>query len=136
MALADTSTFKILLGLLSGANDLQKSAIGAGLARAAKIEVLTDQSVAADWQQQIAAINDPSFKTAATDSFGDVKIGALGGSPLGGTGTGSGLGAPPGSSGPAQSISSSSVPTRTFTITSSVGPASSPPASPASPVSP
>jgi hypothetical protein len=135
LALADTSTFKILLGLLGSANDLQKSAIGAGLAQAAKIEVLTDQTVAADWQQQIASINDPSFKMAATNSFGDVKIGALGGSPLGGTGTGPGLGAPQ-ATGSAQSISSSGVATGTFTITSSVGPASSPPASPAARVSP
>jgi hypothetical protein len=79
LALSDTSTFKVLLGLVATANDAQKSAIGQGLAQAAKIEVLTNQPLAADWQQQIAAITDPSFKTAATNAFGDVQLGAVGG---------------------------------------------------------
>src|SRR5665647_339836 len=98
LALSDPSTFKALLGLLANANDAQKGAIGQGLAQAAKIEVLTNQTLAADWQQQIAAINDPPFKTAAANAFGDVKLGAVGGaagaagSGFGGAGGGSGGG--------------------------------------------
>lgn len=123
LALADPSTFKVLLGLLANANDTQKGAIGAGLAQAAKIEVLTDQTLAADWQQQIAAINDPSFKTAALNAFGDVKLGAVGAGPgaagtgLGGSGSGSGGGS-------LQSIQSSPTPTQSFTFSSSTSGAS------------
>jgi len=90
LALADPATFKVLMGLLPNANDLQKGALGEGLAKAAKIEVLTDQATATDWQAQIAAITDPSFKTAATNAFGDVQLGAIGGGPLGAAGGGPG----------------------------------------------
>ena len=126
LALADPSAFKALIGLVPSASDLQKSAIGTGLAQATKIKVLTDQTLAADWQQQIAAINDPPFKIAATDAFGDVKIGATG-SPLGGTGVGPLNGPPaPTSSGPAQTIPSSSAATSSFTMSSSVSSAAGP----------
>ena len=90
LALADPATFKVLLGLLANANDVQKGALGEGLAKAAKIEVLTDQALAADWQAQIAAITDPSFQTAATNAFGDVQLEAVGGGPLGAAGGGPG----------------------------------------------
>src|SRR5664280_1875558 len=90
LAFSDPSTFKALLGLLANANDAQKGAIGQGLAQAAKIEVLTDQTRAADWQQQIAAVNDPPFKTAAANAFGDVKLGAVGGAAAGAAGSGFG----------------------------------------------
>jgi hypothetical protein len=92
LALADPSTFKALIGLVATANDLQKGAIGQGLAQAAKIEVLTNQAVAADWQQQIAAINDPTFKTAALNAFGDVQLGAVGGAAGGAAGSAAGAG--------------------------------------------
>src|SRR5450759_2466890 len=95
LALSDPSTFKGLLGLVANANDAQKGAIGQGLAQAAKIEVLTNQTVAADWQQQIAAINDPTFKTAALNAFGDVQLGAVGGAAGGAAGLG-GPGSAPG----------------------------------------
>src|SRR5665811_577501 len=42
LALADPSTFKVLLGLLANANDQQKGALGEGLTKAAKVEVLID----------------------------------------------------------------------------------------------
>ncbi len=118
LALTDPSTFKLLLGLLPNANDLQRGAIGEGLAQAAKIEVLADQTLAADWQEQIAAITDPAFKTAATDAFGDVVIGAVGGTPLGGI-LGGGGGGPQGStnSGTAEDIRSSSTKTQPFIFT-------------------
>ena len=124
LALSDPSTFKVLLGLLANANDAQKGAIGQGLAQAAKIEVLTDQTLAADWQQQIAAVNDPPFKTAAANAFGDVKLGAIGGaagaagSGLGGPGSGSGGGS-------LEDIRSRSTTTQSFTFTSSTSAASS-----------
>lgn len=121
LALLDPSIFKVLLGLLEGSNDLQRGAIGEGLAQAAKIEVLTDQAIAADWQQQIAAIGDPTFKAAATNAFGDVKLGAIGGGPLGG---GGGPAGPFGSPGPLQNFPSNAVSTQSFTITSSTTSAS------------
>ena len=82
VALADPASFKALMGLLANANDIQKGALGEGLAQAAKILVLTDQPLAAEWQQQIAAVTDPTFKTAAINAFGDVQLGAVGGGPL------------------------------------------------------
>src|SRR5665647_356254 len=46
LALTDASTFRVFLGLLAIANDLQKRAIAEGLAQATKIKVLTDQALA------------------------------------------------------------------------------------------
>jgi hypothetical protein len=116
LALADPSTVEVLLGLLVNANELQKGAIGSGLAQAAKIEVLTDQALAEVWQNQIAAIDDPAFKKAAIDGFGDVQLGAVGGGPLGGAGGGpSSQGRT--TSGPPQDIRSIPVPTQQFTST-------------------
>ena len=126
LALSDPSTFRVLLALLANANDLQKRALGEGLAQATKIEVLTDQALAEGWQDQIAAINDPTFETAATNAFGDVQLGAVGGGPLGGAGGG------PGSQGsinpaPSQNLRSTAVPTQqfVFTSTTTAGPSSS-----------
>ena len=123
LALADPSTFRILLALLANANDLQKRALGEGLAQATKIEVLTDQALAEGWQDQIAASNDPTFQTAATNAFGDVQLGAVGGGPLGGSG--GGPGSPlSGSSGPSEAPHSVPVPTKQFTFgaTTTAGP--------------
>jgi hypothetical protein len=117
LALSDTSTFKVLIGLVATANDAQKSAIGQGLAQAAKIEVLTNQPLAADWQQQIAAITDPSFKTAATDAFGDVQLGAVGGgAPGAGVGGFGGAGGGVGGGG-LQTIGQNGVATGSFNFT-------------------
>lgn len=122
LALADSSTFKVLLSLLANANDQQKGAIGEGLTKAAKVEVLTNQALAEDWQQQIAAITDPTFKTAATNALGDVRLGAVGGAA--GGDAGAGLGGP--GSGPAgggggapQDIRPNAVNTPSFTFTGS-----------------
>lgn len=138
LALLNPSMFKVLLGLLEGSNDLQRGAIGEGLAQAAKIEVLTDQAIAADWQQQIDAIDDPTFKAAVTNAFGDVKLGAIGGGPLGGDG--GGPAGPFGSPGPLQNFPSNAVSTQSFAITSSTTSASgsfaSTGRSPSTPVSP
>jgi hypothetical protein len=117
LALADPATFNVLLGLVGNANDTQRGALGEGLAQAAKIEVLTNQTLATQWQQQIEAITDPTFKTAATNAFGDVQLGAIGGGPLGAAGGGpGGLG---GGGGGLENLSSPAVPTGPFAFTGS-----------------
>jgi hypothetical protein len=116
LALADPTTFKVLLGLVANANDPQKGALGEGLAQAAKIEVLTNQTLATEWQQQIEAITDPAFKIAATNAFGDVRLGAIGGGPLGAAGGGPG-GA--GGGGSLESLVSAPVVTQPFAYTGS-----------------
>jgi hypothetical protein len=118
LALADPSTFKILIGLVANANDLQKAAIAQGLAQAAKIEVLTNQALAADWQQQIAAITDPTFKTAALNAFGDVQLGAVGGAAGGGVwGLGGGVGGAGGGGAAPIGQGGSAVATNSFNFT-------------------
>jgi hypothetical protein len=123
MAITNPSTFDALLALVANATDEQKSAIGAGLAQATKIEVLTNQALATEWQQKIAAITDRSFEIAATNAFGDIQLGATGsaagaaGSGLGGPGNGPGG---TGSSGPPETIGSNPISTQTFTLTSSI----------------
>ena len=85
------------------------------LAQAAKVLVLTNQELAVQWQQQIALVNDPSFKTAAAEALADVKLGSVGGGP------GSGLGGPGGGpgGGVVEDISPKSVGTLPFTFTAS-----------------
>jgi hypothetical protein len=129
LALLDPTTFKVLLGLLANANDLQKGAIGEGLAQAAKVEVLTNQAIAADWQQQIAAVTDPAFKTAALNAFGDVRLGAVGGGAGGLGAAGAGLGGPGGGPGGGggggpQDIRSAPTSTQSFTTSASTSGAS------------
>lgn len=117
LALADPATFKLLIGLVSSANDQQKAALGEGLTQATKIEVLTDQTLAADWQQQIAAITDQSFKIAATNALGDVQLGSIGGGNLGSAGGGP-AGAGGGGGGPPPTLPNT-VNTQGFTFTGS-----------------
>ncbi len=117
LALADPTTFKVLIGLLANANDQQKSAIGEALTQAAKIEVLTNQTLAADWQQQIAAITDPAFKIAATNALGDVQLGSVGGGNLGSSGGGSA--GPGGGGGTPATFPQNNTNTQGFTFTSS-----------------
>jgi hypothetical protein len=115
LALTDPSTFGALLGLLPNANDAQKGAIGRGLAQAAKVLVLTNQELAVQWQQQIALVNDPSFKSAAAEALADVKLGSVGGGP--GTGLGGPGGGPAG--GALEDIRPRSVGTLPFTVSAS-----------------
>ena len=138
LVLLDPTTFKVLIGLLANANDLQKGAIGEGLAQAAKIEVLTNQALAADHQQQIAAVTDQAFKTAATNAFGDVQLGAPGGGAGGLGAAGAGLGGPgggPGGGGGLQDIRSVPVSTSSFTTSAGTSGASGSSGSPGSPAS-
>jgi hypothetical protein len=122
LALSDATTFKVLIGLLANANEQQKGAIGEGLARAAKTEVSTNQTLAADWQQQIAAVTDLSFQTAATNALGDVQLGAIGGGPLGAVGGGGGQTNPfnqgPSNNGLPPQDGSNPKPTPSFTFSS------------------
>lgn len=117
LALADPTTFKVLIGLVATANDQQKGAIGEALTQAAKIEVLTNQTLAADWQQQIAAITDPAFKVAATNALGDVQLGSIGGGNLGSAG--GGPAGPGGGGGGPENIQSNPTNTQGFTFTGS-----------------
>jgi len=132
LVLGDPTLFKILIGLLANANDVQKGALGEGLAQAAKIEVLTNQPLATEWQQQIAAITDPAFQVAATNAFGDVVLGAIGGGPLGATGGGGGGQTTPLNGGPTPNgtpapLAPTPVGTQFFTITGFTGAAGAPP---------
>jgi hypothetical protein len=116
LVLEDPTTFSLLLGLLPEANNLQRGAIGYGLAQATKSKITTDQAQAVDWQQLIATVDYPAFKTAALAAIGDVQITATGvaggGGPLGGPLEGpGGLGG----TGPAEEIRSTPVATPFFT---------------------
>lgn len=149
--LADPTTFPVFISLLANANDLQKRAIGEGLAKATKIEVISDQSLAMEWQNLIAGVNDSVFNTAATDAFGDVQLGAVGGGALGGDGGGPSSRALTGTGAP-QDLRSTAVrtqpytysastaagpsPTFTFTLNNPNNPTSSTNGNPSSPVSP
>jgi hypothetical protein len=126
LAVSDPSTFKALIGLVANANDQQKSAIAQGLTRAAKVEVLTNQTLAQQWESQIAAITDPTFKTAALDALGDVKLGAVGGAAGGNAGAGLGGSGGGAGGGTTQPIGSSGSPVATpsFTFTASTSGAS------------
>jgi hypothetical protein len=122
LALADPATFKALLGLIANATDAQKAAIGTGLAQATKVEVLTNQALATDWQTQLAAITDPTFKVATTDAFGDVQLGSVGGGSVGAAGSGlGGPGSAPGSTTgtPPENIGSNPINSQTSSFTSS-----------------
>ena len=112
LALTTPSTFNTILGSVGGANDQQKIAIATALSQAAKTMVLTDEALAADWQQKILAITDPAFKTAAVNAFGDVKLGAVGGAP--GSGPLGGPNGAPGGVGALQVIGSTPIPTGAF----------------------
>jgi hypothetical protein len=122
MVLTTPSTFDIILGAAGGANDQQKIAIATALSQAAKTMVLTNEQLAAEWQQKILAITDPTFKTAAINAFGDVKLGAIGGGPLGGPlgGLAGGPGGANGGGAP-QDIRSTPVNTLGFTFGSGTG---------------
>ena len=123
LLLLDSATFKVIISLLPNANELQKIAIAQGLAQAAKIEVLTDQELAQEWQGQILEISEPTFRAAAVSAFGDVQIGVVGGAAggdagagLGGPGGGRGVGGAKGAGG-RESFEYNPVHTSAFTFT-------------------
>ena len=69
LVLTNPSTFNTILGSVGGANEQQKIAIATGLSQAAKTLVLTNEPLAAEWQEKILAITDPAFKTAALNAL-------------------------------------------------------------------
>jgi hypothetical protein len=112
LVLTDPSLVEALITVAKGANDAQKSAIGAGLAEAASIIVATDPKRAAQIQVAVAqsgleqlitayiAVSSPTVTAATGGGGGDA--GGGGGGPTGGVGNpaGSNTGAnPAGSSG-------------------------------------
>jgi len=122
LAAGDGSTVGPIINLLKDANDAQKMAISDGLAQAAKLVVLTNQTLAADIQSRIAAINDPTITVAFTNALGDVRLGGVGGGALGGAlgGAGSGGGgqsSPSGGSSSVENLSSAGTPTGAFSFT-------------------
>jgi hypothetical protein len=139
LAVSDPATFKALIGLVSSASDQQKSAIAQGLTRAAKIEVLTNQTLAQEWESQIAAISDPSFNTAALDALGDVKLGSVAGAAGGsaGAGLGGSGGGGGGGGGTAQPVGTGGAPvvTPSFTSAANTSSATGVPSGASSPVS-
>jgi hypothetical protein len=85
LLLSDSATLPIVLGLLSTANDDQKSAIAAGLAQAARLWVREDPAFAQQIQQAVADTKDSAFILAYNNAAGNQPIGAGagGGSPGG-----------------------------------------------------
>ena len=99
---------------MGGANDQQKIAIATGAAQAMKQLVSNDPAAAAEGQEKILAVPDETFKTAAINAFGDVKLGALGGAP--GQGPLGGPAGAPGGVGALQDIRSTPINTPNFTF--------------------
>lgn len=114
LVLTTPSTFNTILGSVGGANQQQKVAIATALSQAAKTMVLTNETLAADWQEKILAVTDPAFKTAAVNAFGDVKLGAVGGAP--GTGPLGGPNGGPGGVGTLQEFRSTPITTGPYTF--------------------
>jgi hypothetical protein len=114
LVLTTPAVFNTILGSVGGASDQQKIAIATALSQAAKTMVLTDEALAADWQQKILAVTDPTFNTAAVNAFGDVKLGAVGGAP--GQGPLGGPAGAPGGVGSLQDIRSTPITTTLFTF--------------------
>jgi hypothetical protein len=121
----DPATLQLILNQLANANKDQKSAIGAGLAQAAKIVVRTNPGFANEIQQAILNTKDQDVVLAFAAGAGDRPIGAAGGGAPGGASGGQtsplsffagGAGGPAGIGGPATN-------TPFFSYTSSVVPA-------------
>src|SRR5262245_12734693 len=68
LVLTNPASFQTILGSVGGANDQQKIAIATALTQATKTMVLTNEALAANWQQQILSITDPTFKNAALNA--------------------------------------------------------------------
>jgi hypothetical protein len=90
LAGSNISTVDALISLASTANADQRSAIGAGLARAARACVASNPEYAAQIQQKVAASNLSDVVTAFLAASNDVQTAALG---AGGAGAGGGAGA-------------------------------------------
>lgn len=72
-------TLAAIIGLLKGATDAQKTAIGTGLADAAQLVVGTNPTLATDIQTALAASGDKLATEAYQTTVGNTAIGAAGG---------------------------------------------------------
>ena len=128
LAASDSATLPVIMGLLKGANDDQKRAIGSGLAQAARICVPKDPGYANQIQVAIADSKDPVLVLAYAAGAGNQPIGAgagAGGSPGASGGGTNGLGTPTGVGGSVEAINGNGVGTGQFSYTASTGSASS-----------
>jgi hypothetical protein len=80
-----------ILALVNQASGVQRSAIGAGLARAARACSSVNPDYAAQIQQQVAAANNPEVTTAFLQASSEIQTAALGGGAAGGAGGAGGL---------------------------------------------
>ena len=123
IAVADRATLQPILNLLPNATKEQKTAIGSGLAQAARIVVRTNQAYATEIQESIAKTKDQEVVLAYAATAGDQPIGAAGA----GAGAGGGSGGQVSSlltgfrgGGGLEAIGGNGVNTGQFTISSSV----------------
>ncbi|SFI08822.1 hypothetical protein [Bradyrhizobium sp. Gha] len=132
LAATDSATLPLILGLLNGANDDQKKAIGSGLAQAARVCVPKDQAYANNIQQAIADTKDPVLVLAYATSAGNDPSGigaggsGAGASPGGVGGATTTAGGPAGGGGTVEGINGNGVNTGNFTYSASVASASNP----------
>lgn len=99
LLLTDPTLIDALLDAAKGGNDVQKAAIGAGLAEASKVLVCSNPQLAATIQQKIAQSNIGPLITAYIAASNGTETAAIGGGGGGGGGTGpvGGVGSNPGS---------------------------------------
>ncbi len=77
LAASDPATLPLILSLVTNSNNDQKSAIGAGLAQAARLCVRADPAYAAQIQQAIAQTGDQALIVAYSAAAGDQPIAAV-----------------------------------------------------------
>ncbi len=99
LALSDPAAVDAIIALAKNANDVQKAALGAGLAEAARILAATNPQLAGDIQQKVVQSGVAPLVTAymALSNTLTASVGAGGGAGVGGGGAG---GAGAGSGGP------------------------------------
>lgn len=93
---SSTAALDPMVALAKQANAPQKSAIGAGLARAAKSCQVTTPDYALLIQQKVAAANDKDLTTAFAAGMNDVQTASLGGTGAGAGASGISGGGTPG----------------------------------------
>jgi hypothetical protein len=93
---SSTAVLDPMIALVKQANAPQKSAIGAGLARAAKSCQVTTPDYALQIQQKVAAANDQDLTTAFIAGMNDVQTASLGTSGAGASASGIAGGGTPG----------------------------------------
>lgn len=96
LVVSDGSTIDALVALAKTAGPSQKSAIGAGLAQAARALVATQPDLAAAIQQKVAESGDQQLTTAFVAGSSTVQTAAISPGAIGGTpGTGGAINAGP-----------------------------------------